>query len=139
MSLNNEIRVTAFRVPHRDEYSETAGFRIATGAKQYLFIPDIDKWEKWNRNIIAEVKSVDVALLDGTFNENNELQGRKISEVPHPLVTETMELFRNENKEVKSKIFFIHLNHTNQLLWDNIMQNEIKNHGFNLAEQGQML
>ena len=138
LMLSEKIKVETFRVPHRDEYSETAGFRISIGAKKFLFIPDIDKWEKWNRNIIDEVKSVDVALLDGTFYNNDELPGRKISEVPHPFVSETMELFRNESVNIKSKIFFIHLNHTNTLLWDSEAQREFIKHGFNLAAQGQM-
>lgn len=136
--LSDKIRIETFQVPHRDEYSETAGFRIITTGKKYLFIPDIDKWEKWNRNIIEEVTRVDVAFLDGTFFEGNELPGRKISEVPHPLVSETMELFKNEKEEIKSKIFFIHLNHTNPLLWDNDARIELKKSGFNLAEQGRI-
>ena len=124
-------------MPHRDEYSETAGFKIMCCEKKYLFIPDIDKWEKWNRNIIDEVKSADAALLDGTFYDSDELPGRKITEVPHPLVSETMELFRNESMNIKSKIFFIHLNHTNPLLWDSEARTEFIEHGFNLAVQGQ--
>ena len=138
LSLADKISVEAFRVPHRDEFSETAGFKILTGNKKYLFIPDIDKWEKWSRNIIDEVKSADVALLDGTFYEGDELPGRKISEVPHPLVTETMELFKNESRTVKSKIFFIHFNHTNPLLWNNDVKAEFKKYGFNLTQQGQV-
>ena len=137
-SLTDKISIEAFRVPHRDEYSETAGYKIITASNKYLLIPDIDKWEKWNRNIIDEVKSVDVAFLDGTFYENNELPGRKISEVPHPLITETMELFKNENRDVKSKIFFIHLNHTNPLLWNNEAKIEFEKNSFNLARSGQI-
>lgn len=135
--LAYRVGVKAFKVPHRDEFSETAGFKISTGNKEYLFIPDIDKWEKWNRNIMDEVKQADVALLDGTFFENNELPDRKISEVPHPLVTETMKLFSNESSEIKSKIFFIHFNHTNPLLWNNELKTELIKQGFGIAEQGQ--
>src|SRR6185436_5814926 len=85
VSLSNAISVSAFLVPHRDEFSETAGFRISTPSKKYLFIPDIDKWEKWNKNIVDEVSRVDVALLDATFYQENELPGRDIKEIPHPL------------------------------------------------------
>jgi pyrroloquinoline quinone biosynthesis protein B len=137
LTLPGKIRVETFRVPHRDEYSETAGFKIFTGNKKILFIPDIDKWEKWSRSIIEEVKSADVALLDGTFYEGNELPGRKISEVPHPLVKETIGLFKNESPGDKSKIFFIHLNHTNPLLWNHAVKVELNEQGFNVAEQGQ--
>ena len=136
--LSGKIKVETFGVPHRDEYSETTGFKISTGKKKYLFIPDIDKWQKWNRNIIDEVKSVDVALLDGTFYTGDELPERKISEVPHPLVSETMELFKNESSNIKSKIFFIHFNHTNPLMWDNNRKIEFENGNFRIAEQGQI-
>jgi pyrroloquinoline quinone biosynthesis protein B len=74
----DNILVTAIRVPHRDEYSETAGFKIHTSNAKYLFIPDCDTWDKWNRNIIKEVADVDIALLDGTFFSGDELPGRNI-------------------------------------------------------------
>jgi pyrroloquinoline quinone biosynthesis protein B len=67
-NLSDGISVIPFTVPHRDEYSETAGFRINAGERKYLFIPDIDKWQKWNKDIVEEVKQVDVAFLDGTCN-----------------------------------------------------------------------
>lgn len=130
--------VTAFTVPHRDEYSETAGFKITTANKQYLFIPDIDKWSKWNKNIIDQVKQVDIALLDATFYTNTELGNRPIAEVPHPLVTETVDLFKNEPTEVKKKIYFIHFNHTNPLLWDKATGKKLNQAGFNFALENQI-
>ncbi|WP_316735173.1 MBL fold metallo-hydrolase [Pedobacter aquatilis] len=130
-----ESSVIAFTVPHRDEYSETAGFEISTQAKKYLFIPDIDKWSKWNQSIIQRVKKVDFAFLDATFYNAEELGDRQISEVPHPLVTETVKLFEQEPASVKSKIHFIHLNHTNKLLWDKDAQKDFLKNGFNLAQQ----
>ncbi len=135
-ALFENVNITAFRVPHRDEYSETAGFKISSGNRKYLFIPDIDKWEKWNKSIVKEVESVDYALIDATFYSGDELPNRKISEVPHPLVNETMELFKNENSKTKSKIYFIHMNHTNPLLWDPNVQNSVNKNGFNFAKQG---
>ncbi|QPH39303.1 MBL fold metallo-hydrolase [Pedobacter endophyticus] len=133
-----DSKVTAFRVPHRDEFSETAGFKIETDTKKYLFIPDIDKWSKWNKSVIDEVKKVDIAFLDATFYTNTELGNRAITEVPHPLVSETMDLFQKENKEVKGKIFFIHFNHTNPLLRDATQQKTVLQKGFNLAVQGKI-
>lgn len=55
VDLPGNISITAFRVPHRDEFSETAGSKIITPEKHYLFIPDIDKWSKWNKNIVKEI------------------------------------------------------------------------------------
>lgn len=130
------ILISAFAVPHRDEYSETAGFRIVTQKSSYLFIPDIDKWSKWNASIIAEVKKVNYAFLDATFNEITELKNRKVEEVPHPFVSETMDLFKNENKETKAKLHFIHFNHTNPVMWDKAAKQKVLEQGFKVAEQG---
>ncbi|MEL6485022.1 MAG: MBL fold metallo-hydrolase, partial [Bacteroidota bacterium] len=49
--LTPNVTVTPFLVPHRDEYSETVGYKIQGPSKSALFIPDIDKWERWGRNI----------------------------------------------------------------------------------------
>lgn len=136
VTLSASIAITSFTVPHRDEYSETAGFKINSSSKKYLFIPDIDKWQKWSSNIVEEVKKVDYAFIDATFYSIDELKGRKIEEVPHPLVSETMDLFKSENANVKSKLVFIHFNHTNPLIRSLPLQVKIKQAGFNLAEQG---
>lgn len=134
--LSGRIDVTAFLVPHRDEYSETAGFRIATPQRKYLFIPDIDKWSKFEKNIVDEVKRVDIAFLDATFFSPDELPGRNMKEVPHPLVTETMKLFESEDVKTKNKIVFIHMNHTNPLLWDDAKRIEVQKAGYEVAFQG---
>lgn len=136
VNIGNSVTVKAFTVPHRDEYSETAGFRMMTPKKRFLFIPDIDKWSKWNKSIIEEVKDVDFAFLDATFYDQNEMSNRPISEVPHPLVTETEDLFQKEPAIVKKKIHFIHFNHSNRVLWDKTIQRKIRDKGFNIAEEG---
>ncbi len=139
VALTDKISVTAFTVPHRDEYSETAGFRIMTGSKKYLFIPDINKWNLWDRNITNEVKKVDVAFVDATFYAEGELPGRNLASVPHPFVTETMELFKNEAPETKAKVYLIHFNHSNPMLWDRSKQNEVKKQGFHVCIQGEKI
>ncbi len=139
ISLGDGIDVLAFTVPHRDEYSETAGFTINTGKKKYLFIPDINKWEKWDWSIVDEVKGVDIAFLDATFFDSTELPGRNMATVPHPLVTETMQLFVKETKETKAKVHLIHFNHTNPLLRYAEKQKEVQKAGYNIARQGEKL
>ncbi|GIT23898.1 MAG: hypothetical protein CM1200mP40_35800 [Gammaproteobacteria bacterium] len=52
----NHIKVTPHLVPHRDEYSETVGYRIQGPNRAALFIPDINKWEIWDRNIVDEIR-----------------------------------------------------------------------------------
>lgn len=138
INLSQLLSVSAFTVPHRDEYSETAGFKIISPTKKYLFIPDIDKWNKWDKNIVEEIKFVDVAFLDATFFTPNELGNRPIAEVPHPLVTETVALLSNESSAIKKRLYFIHFNHTNPLLWDTKAQKEFLKSGFSIAREGQI-
>lgn len=114
--LSNDLQVIPFIVPHRDEFSETVGFKIIGPNKSILFIPDIDKWSKWSKSIVDEVAKVDYAFLDGTFYNAEEINTRDISEIPHPFVIESMELFASLSKKEKQKIHFIHFNHTNPLL-----------------------
>jgi pyrroloquinoline quinone biosynthesis protein B len=139
ISLNERIKIQAIIVPHRDEFSETVGYKIIVGQMSLLFIPDIDKWQKWNKNIVEIIKSVDYALLDGTFYQDGEIN-RPMSEVPHPFVVETMDLLKNEPKTEKSKVHFIHLNHTNPILQPKSLQRkEVLKRGFNIAFIGQKI
>ena len=134
IKLSNNLSITPFLVPHRDEFSETVGFKINGPKKSVLFIPDIDKWGKWNKNLVQEIKKADLALLDGTFYDSKEVNNRNISEIPHPFIIETMDLFKEENSSAKSKINFIHLNHTNPLLDSNSAAfKKVKKSGFNTA------
>ncbi|CAM1362888.1 MBL fold metallo-hydrolase [Tenacibaculum xiamenense] len=113
--LNERISVIPLEVPHRDEYTETVGFEVHYKEKKALFIPDIDKWEKWERSITDYIKKVDIAFLDATFFKNGEIN-RDMSEVPHPFVEESMKLFSQLSIKDKNKVHFIHFNHTNPLL-----------------------
>lgn len=131
--------ITAFGVPHRDEFSETAGFLIEGPTKKALFIPDIDKWEKWSLNILDEIRKVDYVFLDGTFYSGGEINNRNIKEIPHPFVIESMERMKQLSTEQKNKIYFIHLNHTNPLLNDSSDASQvILRNGFHVAKFGQI-
>lgn len=136
INLSDSIAIQTFTVPHRDEYSETAGFKASFGKRSFLFIPDIDKWEKWNKSITEYVKGVDHAFIDATFYSEKELKNRNIKEIPHPLVIETMELFRSMDGNIKSKIIFTHFNHTNPLLIDNELRLKVESQGYRVAQQG---
>ena len=135
ISLNENIRMTAFRVPHRDEFSETVGYKIQGPNKSALFIPDIDKWQKWEKNIIEEITKVDYAFVDATFYDGEEINNRDISEIPHPFVVESLDLF--EKEEIRNKIYFIHMNHTNPLLNPDSKESQIvENAGMNVCREG---
>ena len=138
-NLNENIKVTPFLVPHRDEFSETVGYEITINNKSLIFIPDIDKWERWETNITELIKKVDYAFLDATFYKNGELK-RDMSEIPHPFVEESMELFSSLSDSHKQKVHFIHFNHTNPLLIEeSSAQKEVFEKGFNLAKEGQII
>lgn len=130
--LGDNLQVSPFLVPHRDEYSETVGFTISAN-KKAIFIPDINKWSIWERNIVAEVKKVDIAFLDASFLDQKELPNRDMTKIPHPFVSETVELFDNEAPETKKKVTFIHFNHTNKLIFDGPEANELRSQGYNIA------
>ena len=116
ISLGPELSVIPLSVPHRDEYSETVGYRIIGPNKSALFIPDIDKWEKWGLNIKEEIEKVDYAFLDATFFGAEEVNYRDISEIPHPFIVESMDRFSDMGPAEKEKVVFIHFNHTNPVL-----------------------
>ncbi len=138
--LHDSLSIQPFKVPHRDEYSETVGFMIRSKNRSLLYIPDIDKWEKWDRNINAMIGKVDVALLDGTFYRNGELPGRDMREVPHPFVEESMKRFDTLSMKDRSKIIFTHFNHTNPLLNEKSPERmELLGHLFRAAVQGQVI
>lgn len=140
VNLSSTIRVTPVKVPHRDEYSETVGFMVQSRNKKILFIPDIDKWEKWERDIAEQIRQADLALIDGTFFDGGELPGRDIREVPHPFVTESLEKFSSLSSADKAKIIFIHFNHTNPLLKKQSPEKDkVKAAGFGVAEEGMVI
>ncbi|MDZ4794624.1 MAG: MBL fold metallo-hydrolase [Bacteroidota bacterium] len=140
VSLTAKLKVTPVKVPHRDEFSETVGFVIESDKKKVLFIPDIDKWEKWEKDIVAEIGKVDMALLDGTFYTNAELPGRDMKEVPHPFVVESLQTFYSLSPAERSKIVFIHFNHTNPLLKkESAERKKVGADGFGVAEEGMII
>ena len=102
-----------------------------------LFIPDIDKWSKWQRDIVQEVAKVDYALLDATFYQNGEIPNRNMSEIPHPFMEETMRLF--EKSPDKRKIKFIHFNHTNRILRETQERQRVENQGFSVCTEGEIM
>ena len=136
VKLSKNIFVMPIRVPHRDEYSETVGYKIIGKSKKILFIPDIDKWDEWKKSIIEEVKLVDYAFIDGTFYNGTELN-RDMREIPHPSIEETLQLFSTQPLAERNKIYFIHINHTNPILTNkNGIRDLVESLGFNIAERG---
>lgn len=140
VKLSNEISVTPIQVPHRDEFSETAGYLIQGPNKKVLFIPDIDKWTKWDQEINEWIEQVDFAILDATFYDQNELPGRDMNEIPHPFVVESIAHFSKLSNQDKNKVIFIHLNHSNDLIDEQSAATmEVIKQGFRVAREGQKI
>lgn len=152
MRLNARLTATPLLVPHRDEYSETVAFRIAGPTRTLLWLPDIDKWEKWDaggatapqlgriqRTKLEDVlATVDVAYLDGTFFADGEVPGRPMAEIPHPFVRETIARLAHLPAAERRKVHFVHLNRTNPLVrGDAKARAEVVAAGMAVAEEGE--
>jgi pyrroloquinoline quinone biosynthesis protein B len=136
VALTEGVRVTAWTVPHRDEFSETVGY-VIEGSRRVLWLPDIDKWERWDRLLEDALAAVDVAYLDGTFYADGEV-GRPMSEIPHPFISETMARLAPLPASERSKVRFIHFNHTNPALnAESPAATAIQAAGFHVAAQSE--
>ncbi len=136
VKLSESLSVTPIKVPHRDEFSETVGYKIEGKNKSALFIPDIDKWHLWDKDLLTELRGVDYAFIDATFFKDGEVS-RPMSQIPHPFIQETVELFKNQPKSVKQKVIFIHFNHSNPAIQkNNPSRIALEKQGFNFAETG---
>jgi pyrroloquinoline quinone biosynthesis protein B len=134
--LTENLRVTAIRVPHRDEDSDTVAYLISGPRRRILWLPDIDRWETWDRK--PEDFTADpnlTAFLDGTFFSADEIPGRAIRDIPHPLVPDTAARLCAGGRPA-AKVFFVHLNHTNRLLWDASSVKALEMKGFGVAKEG---
>lgn len=136
INISANLKIKPFLVPHREDYSETVGFEIATSEKKLIYIPDIDNWEKWNISITELIKNIDFALVDGTFFSEIEIE-RDISLIPHPLVKDSLKLFSNLKATERNKIIFTHFNHTNPLIDESSKEHrEVLSKGFRMAKEG---
>jgi len=108
-----EATVSAIPVPHRDEFTGTVGYSIAIDGVPWVFyVPDIDGWDEW-----PEAEDVlsqhEICLLDATFSSPDELPGRDIAAIKHPLVTDTITRFSHLTDE--HTMILTHINHSNPL------------------------
>jgi len=139
VQLSANLSIEPFTVPHRDEYSETVGFRVSGPSKSLIWLPDIDGWSQWEWPLEELIRDVDYAFIDGTFWDRSELS-RDIDEIPHPLVVETMALLDHLPEVERGKVHFIHLNHTNPLLHENSPEHTATlKAGFRIGSRGQMM
>ena len=136
IKLDEEVSFRGIKVPHRAEFTDTMAFEILGPKGSLLYLPDIDRWEPVEKKMKEILSRVDYALLDGTFFSADELPGRDITQIPHPLITHTMNLFEDLVNEGKCSIYFTHFNHTNRLLDDGEAMAQLQKRGFKVAEEG---
>lgn len=135
--LDEHLEVQLWSVPHRDEFADTVGFVFRGPERSLLFLPDINSWSAWERDVAEAVASVDVAMLDASFWSMDELPGRSIDDLPHPLISQTMDALQGVVDRGEAEVVLTHLNNSNPALDDGgPEQAEIARRGFTLAREG---
>lgn len=125
----NDLKFMPIQVPHRNEIADTVGYIIRSN-KKVIYLPDVDKW---SISVIKEIRSSDIAFLDGTFYSKNEIP--RFEKVPHPTIPETINLLENANTE----IYFTHINHTNPVNKKSKERKYVESKGFKIAYDGMKL
>lgn len=137
------VRLTPVQVPHRDELSDTVGFRIRGPTRTALYIPDTEPWRAWKTPLpdpITLFDGVQVAIIDGTFYSPDELPGRPVASIGHPLMTETMDLLQPRVANGSLEVYFTHLNHSNPTLDPaSDAARHTESRGFRILSDGQEL
>ena len=133
-----DLTIEAIAVPHRSEFTDTVAYSVSVrGDPWVLYLPDIDGWDQWPEaeETVARHR---VSLLDATFSSTDELPGRDIAQIKHPLVPDTIEQFAHLTPD--RTIVLTHINHSNRLGADDdpftLMARE---HGFTIAYDGLVL
>jgi pyrroloquinoline quinone biosynthesis protein B len=136
IDLGGGLEAEPLLVPHRGEYTDTFAWYLSGSRARALYIPDTDPWAKWTTEIDAALVDVDLLLLDGTFYSADELPGRDVSEIGHPLMTDSMDRLA-AHVEAGLQVWFIHLNHSNPTLEPGSPQRrELEARGFTIAQVG---
>ena len=133
LHLSDHLVLQPVRVPHRDEFSDTLAFFVSGPDRTLFFCPDIDDWDRWDHDLREVVAGVDIALLDAPFFSHDELPKRDFSQIPHPLVTDTVRRLSGILQDVR----LIHINHTNPLLVNGPERSWLRRQGFELGYTGQ--
>lgn len=134
--VDDHLEARALLVPHRPEYADTVGWIFRGPTQSILYLPDIDSWEAWELSVEDVVASVDVALLDASFYSGDEVPGRNIEDIPHPLVPHSMDVLQ-ARVDSGDRVVFTHLNNTNPALFeDSDEAREVYRRGFEIATEG---
>ncbi|MEX2314943.1 MAG: MBL fold metallo-hydrolase, partial [Thermomicrobiales bacterium] len=129
------VTMTAIEVPHRAEWdTDTVALIVSGPSGSALYLPDIDRWDEWDREIAEVVAGVDAAFIDGCF-----WAAPTSRNVPHPPVVETLELLQPLVDSDK-RVAFTHLNHSNPLCDPtSIEHQQVLQRGFHVAREGDVV
>lgn len=127
------VRVTPLAVPHRAEWDvDTIGLLIEGPQRRAFYLPDIDAWSAWQRDIREVAAGVDIAIIDGCFWEPFHIPG-----VPHPPICESLDLLQPIVDAGRTQVVFTHLNHSNPAADPGSAESaEIARRGFRVAREG---
>ena len=128
------ISIEAVLVPHRQDYTDTFAFVVRGSNNNLFYCPDIDDWDDWHHDLKEFVDEVDIALLDGTFCDEDELSGRDMNEVSHPIVMNTIERLGDTHCDVR----LVHLNHTNILFAKDCEYRMLRKYGVKVGNTGDL-
>jgi pyrroloquinoline quinone biosynthesis protein B len=120
--------IEAVEAQHNRLNTDTLGFMIHGENKKLFYLSDI---HEWTDKTLDKVKEADIAIVDGTFWNEEELD--RYEEVPHPVMKQTM----HKTEDWDTQVIFTHLNHTNPALREDTEERqELEERGFKVAEQG---
>jgi pyrroloquinoline quinone biosynthesis protein B len=138
VALPGGVQVTPIGVPHRAEYTDTYGYLMAGARQRVLYIPDTSPWHAWSHPMEEVLEGVDVALLDGTFYSGDELPGRDLTKIGHPLMVDTMDRLQSRVDSGTLRVIFVHLNHSNPALDPSSdARKTVEKRGFSIGGTGQ--
>lgn len=83
VSLTDGLAVRPQYVIRRRDFTDTFAFFFLGSSRSMFFCPDIDCWDGMDPPLSVVLNNVDVALIDATFYDNNELPGRDMTSIPH--------------------------------------------------------
>ncbi|MCB1246258.1 MAG: hypothetical protein KDB69_03215 [Acidimicrobiia bacterium] len=111
--VDDSLTIRPIHVAHRAEFTDTVAISVEIDDDPWLlYLPDIDDWDGLD-DVDEVVGRHGVALLDATFASADELMGRAITDIPHPLVPDTIDRFRDLTDS--TTIVLTHINHSNPL------------------------
>ncbi len=131
MALSDLVGLLPVAVPHRGEFSDTLAFTIVTEERKLFYCPDIDGWQGFD--LEGALAGVEYALLDGSFYSADELPGRDLADIPHPLAADTAARVA----DLPVWTWLVHLNHSNPLHDQGPERGALESRGIGIGWQSQ--